>query len=148
MNIKTISVFFAVIILVGGVTFYINSIQKSPYPKQQEIQTNSTTKANSRYISYSSSSFAGAADRKRVLFFHAVWCPLCKTANDEFTQKNDQIPDDVVVFKTDYDTEKELKAKYTITYQHTFVLVDKQGNEVKKWNGGGIDELVLNTNNL
>jgi thioredoxin 1 len=52
------------------------------------------------------------------------------------------LPADVVVFKTDYDTEKELKKKYGITYQHTFVLVDNEGNSIKKWNGGGVKELI------
>jgi hypothetical protein len=36
-----------------------------------------------------------------------------------------------MVFKTDYDTQKELKTKYKITYQHTFVLVDEAGDAIK-----------------
>lgn len=57
----------------------------------------------------------------------------------------DQIPAGVVVFKTDYDSSTDLKKKYAITYQHTFVLVDPNGNEIKKWNGGGVAEIIKNT---
>ena len=65
--------------------------------------------------------------------------------NEEFNANLDRIPEDVIVLKTDYDSQKELKKKYGITYQHTFVLVDDEGNEIKTWNGGGIEELISNT---
>jgi len=98
-----------------------------------------------RYIDYSKSSFDNTTDKKRIYFFHAKWCPTCKAANEEFMQNSGRIPSDVILFKTDYDTEKELKTKYGITYQHTFVYVDSGGSEIKKWNGGGITELIGNT---
>lgn len=98
-----------------------------------------------RYQTYTAEAFESSKDKKRVLFFHANWCPTCKKAHQEITSESSQIPEDVVIFKTDYDTETQLKKKYTITYQHTFVLVDAQGNEIKKWNGGGIAEVRANT---
>lgn len=85
-------------------------------------------------------------DKRRVLFFHASWCPTCKAANLEFMANISQLPADIVVLKADYDTEKSLKTKYGVTYQHTFVQIDAQGAEVAKWNGGGIDELLSNIN--
>lgn len=82
--------------------------------------------------------------RKIVLFFHAPWCPFCKTANTAFLEKTDQIPDGVTVFKTDYDSNTELKKKYGVTYQHTFVQIDQNGEMITKWNGGDIDSLIKN----
>lgn len=96
------------------------------------------------YIPYSAQAYADASNQKRVLFFHATWCPTCKTANEEFTSKIQEIPSNVVILKTDYDKESELKRKYGITYQHTFVQVDEQGNEITKWSGGDIQELKNN----
>lgn len=96
------------------------------------------------YVDYSAAAFAAAKDQKRVLFFHAVWCPTCKAANMDLTANTGKIPSDVVVFKTDYDSERELKAKYGITYQHTYVQVDVAGNAVTKWNGGGVNEILRN----
>ena len=52
------------------------------------------------------------------------------------------IPEDVVIFRVDYDTEEELKEKYGVTYQHTFVVVDTEGEAVTKWNGGDL-EMIL-----
>lgn len=96
------------------------------------------------YVDYSETAYADNKDKKRVLFFHASWCPTCRAANSDFLSSANSIPAGVVIFKTDYDTQNELKEKYDITYQHTFVQVDAEGNAVKKWNGGGVDELVDN----
>jgi hypothetical protein len=46
--------------------------------------------------------------------------------------------------KTDYDSNNELKKKYGVTYQHTFVQIDSNGNMITKWNGGDIDTLKQN----
>jgi thiol-disulfide isomerase/thioredoxin len=97
--------------------------------------------ASQRYIPYSDAAFAANLDKKRVYFFHASWCPTCKVAHTDITENTFEIPEDVVVFKTDYDTSVELKKQYNVTYQHTFVQVDGAGNEVSTWNGGGVEQL-------
>lgn len=94
-----------------------------------------------KYIDYSQTAYNNAVDSKRVLFFAASWCPTCKQAEADFLANKNDIPSDVVILKADYDKETALKKKYDITYQHTFVQVDKNGNELVKWNGGGVDEL-------
>ena len=96
------------------------------------------------YIDYSAASLASAAQNggKPVIFFKARWCPTCQAADKAFTSHLDQIPAGVTILKADYDTEKDLKAKYGITYQHTFVQVDANGKELAKWNGGDIDNLT------
>lgn len=96
------------------------------------------------YLSYSESSFNGAASPKRVLFFHAPWCPTCKATNQDIMDNLSKIPAGVVIYKVDYDSEEALKTKYGITHQHTFVYVDKDGKEIKKWNGGGLAEILKN----
>ncbi len=85
------------------------------------------------YHDYDPKAFADAANSKRVLFFHANWCPTCRAA-DETLQKT-PLPDDVMVYKVDYDTARDLKDQYGITSQHTFVLVDAKGNKVTQWTG-------------
>lgn len=142
-----------VILLVVGLSVYFYGQSRvginNPTPVEEVSKPTATSVApfsnNGRYREYSESEYGLAADQKRVIFFHASWCPTCKVANEEFTSQADKIPEDVVLFKTDYDTETELKKKYGITYQHTFVLVDENGDEIKKWNGGGIEELINNT---
>ncbi len=112
--------------------------------EQPEIEDRSVAAAGT-YIDYSKEDYELNRDNKRVLFFHASWCPYCQAADREFNANPGEIPEDVVLFKVDYDTEKELIEKYGITYQHTFVLVDEDGNEITKWNGGDIDNLKKNT---
>lgn len=82
------------------------------------------------------------AGRTVVLFFHASWCPYCKEADANFQANLDKIPQGVTVLKTDYDSNTDLKKKYGVTYQHTFVQIDSQGNLVSKWSGGDIDNLI------
>jgi len=116
--------------------------------KTQDSMTKENTtmdKSQSRYMPYSKSAFDAARGKKRVYFFHAPWCPTCVPADKSFSENESSIPEDVLLFKTDYDSSDELKKRYAITYQHTFVLVDDDGNAVKKWNGGGLEELIANT---
>lgn len=103
---------------------------------------------NSRYTPYSQALLDNAANSRRVLFFYASWCPTCRPADADFQKNSDKIPSDVVVLRVNYndpDTdqeEKDLAKKYGITYQHTFVQIDSLGNEVTKWNGGKLVELL------
>lgn len=103
---------------------------------------------NSRYVQYSKLALDSAVNTRRVLFFYASWCPTCRPADASFTQNVSKIPEDVTLLRVNYndpDTdqeEKELAKKYGITYQHTFVQIDSNANELAKWNGGQIDELL------
>lgn len=154
MNKFIIPLVAVVLISLGiGVMVLFKSSQPSPTEtiKTMEQSDNSAMKptvvmmeTSERYLPYSSDAYTNAQDKKRVLFFHAAWCPTCKSANEAFMKNTNDIPTDVVIFKTDYDTEKELKKTYAITYQHTFVYVDNQGKEIKKWSGGDIQALIDN----
>lgn len=115
-------------------------------PTQTESMNDPAESDVAKYQEYSSESFAAAGGTRRVLFFHAAWCPTCKVAHADFVDAQSRIPEDVVVFKTDYDTEDELKKKYGVTYQHTFVEVDAQGKQLQKWNGGGVSQLTAKLN--
>lgn len=78
---------------------------------------------------------------KTVLFFHAPWCPSCKAA--DIGIKKWDIPKNLAILKVDYDSSDELKQKYGVTYQHTFVQVDAEGNMIKKWAGGNTLQDIL-----
>jgi thiol-disulfide isomerase/thioredoxin len=100
------------------------------------------------YVPFSPQAFSSAATTRRVLFFYASWCPTCKPADADFSQNAAQLPADVTVIRVNYNdpdtdqAEKDLAKKYGVTYQHTYVQIDAQGNEVAKWNGGKLAELV------
>ncbi|MDQ3076249.1 MAG: thioredoxin family protein [bacterium] len=87
------------------------------------------------YEAYSSEKIARAETGDVVLFFHASWCPSCRSLNADIEANIGSIPEGVSILKVDYDKETELKKKYGVTYQHTLVQVDKNGNLIKKWSG-------------
>lgn len=66
-----------------------------------------------------------------VLFFHAAWCPYCQQADKDLTQWYGSTGFPLTVYKVDYDTQTELKSRYGVTTQHTFVKIDGSGNAVK-----------------
>jgi thiol-disulfide isomerase/thioredoxin len=87
------------------------------------------------YEAYSPEKIAWAGSGKVVLFFRASWCPTCKTVDTDIRSKLSSIPKDVTILDVNYDTETALRQKYGVTYQHTFVQVDAEGNQLAKWSG-------------
>lgn len=89
--------------------------------------------ADGLYQDYSAEAFKEAESFIRVFYFSASWCPTCNL-NDKRLQSMD-IPEDMVIFKVNYDSATELKNKYGVVNQDTFVQVDEEGNELSKWTG-------------
>lgn len=106
---------------------------------QQAAPPTELDETTSWYTAYSPGTLAAATvgNQKAVIFFHASWCPTCKAASEDFQANIDKIPGDVTILKADYDTETELKKKYGVVMQDTFVQVDSTGKELSKWNSGG-----------
>ena len=162
MNRNILIVIGVVVLLLGGGGLFIASQQSSNTEEakmaQEKVEMAEKESSEdevmmkkdnvSRYVEYSKTVLDESADKRRVLYFYATWCPSCKIANEDFTANPNKIPEDVVVIRTNYndpDTnsqEKDLAKKYGITYQHTFVQIDSNGNEITKWNGGQTDELL------
>jgi thiol-disulfide isomerase/thioredoxin len=110
-----------------------------------QTQAQGSMTKSSAYMEYSAKAFEEASNQKRVLFFAASWCSTCRAADRDIRAKLGEIPQGLVIFKTDYDKETALKSKYGVVRQHTFVLVDARGNALKKWSGGNLAEIVANT---
>lgn len=85
--------------------------------------------AKGSYTAYSADVLANG--ETKVLFFHAAWCPSCKKGDATLTAWYGADEYQRSVYKVDYDNSNDLKAKYGVTYQHTFVLVDGEGNALK-----------------
>ncbi len=124
------------------------SVSVPPANPDQTPNTIPTIRANpspttGTYDSYSTAHVEAAhtTGKRVVLFFHADWCPFCVEADKQFKARLSELPANTVVLKTNYDTETALKKKYAVTYQHTFVQVDANGNLVSKWNGGDVENL-------
>ncbi|KKQ77965.1 MAG: hypothetical protein UT00_C0003G0040 [Parcubacteria group bacterium GW2011_GWA1_38_7] len=95
------------------------------------------TKAGS-YESYAPEKVTFAsATHDVVLFFRASWCPTCRAVDADIKANLSKIPGSLAILDVNYDNSTALKQKYGVTYQHTFVQVDKDGNLIKKWSGSG-----------
>ena len=82
------------------------------------------------YLDYDSSLLGENEDT--VLFFHASWCPSCRSAESNIKETG---VDDFLLLKVDFDSSADLRKKYGVTTQHTFVQVDANGELIKKWSG-------------
>ena len=81
------------------------------------------------------------ANDTTVLFFHASWCPSCRTLDADISSQSSI--DNILILKTDYDTQTDLRKKYWVTTQHTIVQVDSEGEMIAKWNGGNTFQSIL-----
>ncbi len=77
-----------------------------------------------------------------MLFFNASWCSTCQETRKNLEADPAAIPAGLTIVKVDYDNSDELKQKYGVTTQHTFVQVDADGNEIAKWNGSATAEEI------
>lgn len=85
------------------------------------------------YMDYESGkSMIGQSDKKVALFFHAERCPACRLAEKNIITNKDTIDSNIVLLKVDYDTASELKQKYGITSQTSYVLLNSDGTLNKK----------------
>lgn len=81
---------------------------------------------------------------RTILFFTAPWCPSCTEAESNIEAGQKEIPDNVAIVRVDFDNENELREKYHVEKQHTFVLVDKDGKEISRWNNSTTIEEIIN----
>jgi thioredoxin 1 len=82
-----------------------------------------------------------AATGKVVLFFHATWCPICREVEESLTTA--PVNAGLTVVKVDFDDASELRERYGVTIQHTFVQVDPEGRQLAKWSTGTTADEIL-----
>lgn len=149
---KSVVVLVVVISVLGIAGFVLLPRQKTNTSQvkttSSATQETSLPKSQSKYIEYSEDILGRTLDSNRVLFFYANWCPTCRPVDKEISENESRIPDGYVIIRVNYndtDTDKEEEAlanKYEITYQHTFIEIDKNGEVIQSWNGGDFDMLL------
>jgi len=136
------------VLILGAVYLYNKSSQReivSLTSDQTQILNDevSSSGASGLYTSYSEEKLALAEEGKVVLFFRAPWCPTCRALDANIRSNLAKIPEGVTILDVDYDSSTALKQKYKVTYQHTLVQVDKEGNQVARWSSSmTLEELI------
>ncbi len=143
-----ISLFFKIlitsIILLAVLAFFLPFIEKDASSFDNSNVNSNGYIDNLGYVNYSPA-IKSFSNKKNVLFFKANWCSTCTTADLNFQKElqNKSIPNYLTIYKVDFEKDVALKQKYGVTLQHTFVQVDNNGNELKKWIGSyTIDEVL------
>lgn len=141
MNTKIVIGIVVALAILGGAYAFMGNKEEAVMVKEDEMKDEArkmgddlTVKAGS-YESYGPEKIAKASDGDVVLFFRASWCPTCRALDADIKANASAIPSNLVILDVNYDDSDDLKKKYGVTYQHTFVQVDKDGNQIKKWSG-------------
>ncbi len=147
-NIRIIIGIIVLLVIGNGIYAYLNNKDGAMVNEKEEVVKDGIAEEDSAvlkddavtmeagvYEAYAPEKLARAETGDVVLFFHASWCPSCRGLNSDIEKNLGAIPEDMSILKMDYDKETELKKKYGVTYQHTLVQVDKDGNLIKKWSG-------------
>jgi thiol-disulfide isomerase/thioredoxin len=129
-----------------------NLAKESQVTNDQVTTESSSTEesgvASGDYISYQNYKLEVEKyqDSRVVLFFNASWCSTCKIARDNFEANLKEIPADMAIVVVDFDNSADLRKKYGVTLQHTFVHINSQEEAIKKWSGSTtISELIQET---
>lgn len=147
---KKYQVFMVVfaVLLASATYFLVSSQSVRPDPVVQKASTPENTQESNtdkelavgRYIDYDEAVLSDDKYSTTILFFHAPWCVECRGFDAQLT--GEPIPSGVQVLKVDYDTRQDLRQKYDVTIQTTFVRVDVNGEKQAKWVGYGKDKSV------
>ncbi|HUX36868.1 MAG TPA: thioredoxin family protein [Rectinemataceae bacterium] len=98
-----------------------------------------TGPSTGRKLLYSTLTAAEAIASKgpAILFFAADWCPSCQADLRDINTNGSSLGN-ITVIVVDYDKSAELKARYGIGIQDSFVRIDAMGSRLVAWNGGGV----------
>lgn len=120
----------------------VQSEQKNvPTPVQTSQNTSETgERVAGRYADYDEASISEKGYNDTVLFFYASWCPECRAFDQVIQESN--LPDGVQILKVNYDTATNLRQKYGVTLQSSFVSVKPNGDKIIYWQGYGKDKSV------
>ncbi len=108
----------------------------------QETTPETQTEAP-EYIAYSQEKYDELLGKKPfALFFHAPWCETCRAMEKAITEELSTFPKGAKILKADFDTEKALRQKYSITVQSIIVIIDAEGKAVKTLAAPDNEELI------
>ena len=142
MSLTAIIVIIAAVVIIGIIGYTATRekpVMETPatmMEKTSDAKVKDETKmmkSGGSYDVYSADKLALASEETVVLFFHATWCPVCRSIEAEIKASPASLPAGVHILKVDFDTATDLRQKYGVTSQYTFVQVDAQGKAIQKW---------------
>jgi len=137
------------ITIIGGMTL----VKNRPLASQTNADTANEPQSKAlydrvQYLDYSEQNLLSSRKFGRTLLFFAAttWCSNCIIIDEDIKKRISEIPQDITILKVDYDNDHKMKAKYGVTMQTTLILLDNNGDEIKRWIGTSFDDLLENLN--
>lgn len=132
----TISIVYATIISA-------DNSKEMPKPVELPAPTASPA-AHGGYITHQeyTNNIDSYKDSRLVYFFRTGWCFVCKVVAAELKANLAAIPENTIFVEVDFDTQTELRDKYKVATQTTFVQVDSQGESVAQWHATSAKEAL------
>jgi thiol:disulfide interchange protein DsbD len=87
-------------------------------------------------------------DKNVFIDFYADWCPYCKELDEKTfqdTRVQDKLSQNYVAVKINTDDNPELASQYKVYSLPTLVILNSDGQEVKRYNGYISSDDLLNT---
>ena len=76
-----------------------------------------------------------------LLFFYAAWDPFSKANSETLAKWYAEQTFPISTYRVEFDAENDLKSRYGVTQQNTFVLIDGQGDAQKVMSFPGEEDL-------
>jgi len=143
MDKRILAAIIAIVVVIGGVfvAFAVTrdgapqglpsrSATATPGPTPVQTPEATSVVTPGAYVDYSETAIADAQGRV-LLFFHAPWCPQCRSVEADILAQG--VPAGVTIVKIDYDSNQALRQQYGVTLQTTFVEVDATGSPLQSY---------------
>ena len=149
---KAIIITLVTVVLLGGLVAALvwrpvettnhtaNRANDTPSTPAGPADAPGTSQAEGRYVAYEANEVSKEGYNDTILFFHASWCPECRAFETAINES--EIPKGVQILKVDYDSSADLRQRYGVTIQSTFVKVNEFGERESSWVGYGKDKSV------
>lgn len=119
----------------------VNTPPSSTVSSKNDVSAPTTVPSSpGRFIEYSSDALSAPEYSTTILFFYAGWCPECRGFEKAINAGT--IPTSTQILRVDYDNSSDLKQKYGVTIQSTFVRIKSDGALQAKWVGYGRDKSI------
>ncbi|MBI4032502.1 thioredoxin family protein [Candidatus Berkelbacteria bacterium] len=112
-------------------TLGTNSETSAPSSDGTSTESSSSSEAagSGQYLTYSGDLLIGSG--RRLLFFHAPWCPQCRALEKTIQERG--VPDGVTIIKVDYDSNQQLRQQFGVTIQTTLVEIDGSNALIERY---------------
>lgn len=98
----------------------VDEILPTPTPVLGEKLRN---EGNGIYDLYDEELIKESKDKKIILFFSSDTCSDCRMLDKDILSNKDDIPEDLLIMKVDYDAMQELRQRYSIDKSNTLVMI-------------------------